>query len=75
MNRIFVAKRTKDQIFEAVCQRAANGHNDLLKTARELLDVSNDLFSETEIQERELVKTCPPPPREPIAPKSFRGDL
>lgn len=78
MKHTIVCDLIKDQIFNAVCQRAANGHNDLMKTARELLDVTDELFSEEEIQlkQRKLTFRCPPPPTKPVPPiSSSRDDL
>lgn len=77
MKHTIICDLIKDQIFNAVCQRAANGHNDLIKTARELLDVTDELFSEEEIQlkQRKLTLRCPPPPTKPVPPVSSRGEL
>lgn len=77
MSRIIICDQLKDQIFDAICQRAANGHNDLKKTAIELLDVVDELFSEEEIElkQRKLTLRCPPPPTKPVPPTSFKGDF
>ena len=62
MKHTIICDQIKEQIFNAVCQRAANGHNDLMKIARDLLDVKDELFSEEEIwlKQRKLTFRCPP---------------
>lgn len=77
MKHIIICDQIKEQIFNAVCQRAANGHNDLMKIARDLLDVKDALFSEEEIwlKQRKLTFRCPPPPTKPVPPVSSRDDL
>ena len=50
MKHTIITDELNEQIFEAVCQRAANGHNDLMDTAQKLLDVKNKLFTKEQIQ-------------------------
>ena len=64
-------------VFEAVCQRAANGHNDLMDTAKKLLDVKNKLFTKEQIKLKQIHTICkrPPSPTKPIPTFSFGGSL
>ena len=44
MTNFFIKDPITDKILDAVCQRAANGHNDLYETARTLLRIATELL-------------------------------
>lgn len=77
MKQTIITDELNEQIFEAVCQRAANGHNDLMDTAKKLLDVKNKLFTKEQIQLKQIHTICkrPSSPTKPIPTFSFGGSL
>lgn len=44
MTKNFIKDPITDQIFDTVCQRAANGHSDLYETAKTLLRIATELL-------------------------------
>ena len=74
MNERFLINKFNALIFDAVCERAANGYNDLVQTAENLLKVRDKLFDKETIMgsiHTYSVRT-PPPPRDPIPPGLFK---
>lgn len=77
MKHTIITDELNEQIFEAVCQRAANGHNDLMDTAQKLLDVKNKLFTKEQIQLKQIQTICKRPSSltKPVPTFSFGGSL
>lgn len=44
MTKNFIKDPITDQIFDTVCQRAANGHSDLYETAKTLLRIATEVL-------------------------------
>lgn len=44
MTKFLIKDPITDKILDAVCQRAANGHNDLYETTKTLLRIATELL-------------------------------